>query len=281
MLKDEFRERYTTVPFAIYKAYYTEGMEEVITHYHQEVELIALTGGAAEFYINSKRYYAKKGDVLIIPPYALHRIRMTENTVTSYDCICFDLKLLCDEQLKEGLESQALSVVPLITAEDAYSKNLQEYIKNSVIACENAENGWELEAVGNMSLLFGALRKNKYVLQKFEINKDSEFVRRTMNFLQENISFPITSRDAANELYMNHSYFCRLFKKTFGFPFANYALMYRLEKARIYLTSSAMSVVDIAYRLGFNSCSYFGKTFKERFRMSPLSYRKSKTAKYS
>jgi quercetin dioxygenase-like cupin family protein len=73
MLNDEFKQRYTTIPFAIYKARDVNGAQEVITHYHREIELIAIIEGSAEFYINSKCYFAKKGDILIIPPYALHR----------------------------------------------------------------------------------------------------------------------------------------------------------------------------------------------------------------
>ena len=103
MLKDEFKERYTTIPFAIYQAYCEKNVKEVITHYHREIELIAMTEGSAEFYVNSQAYPVSKWDILIVPPYALHRGRMAQDTKTSYDCICFDLQLLCDESLKKEL----------------------------------------------------------------------------------------------------------------------------------------------------------------------------------
>ncbi len=275
MFKDEFKERYTTIPFAIYQAYCDKGTKEVITHYHREIELIAITEGATEFYINSKCYLAKKGDVLIIPPYALHRGRTIENVVSSYDCICFDLQLLCDENLKNALESQAFSVISLVPNDSPYAEQLQAYIKEAVFACERNETGWELEAVGNISLLFGILKKNHFISQNFESNKETKFGEKVMTYLLKNISSQITSRDAANELYMNHSYFCRLFKKMFGCPFAKYLLIYRLEKARLYLTNTTLPVTEIAFRLGFHNCSYFGKTFKERFHTTPLSYRKN------
>jgi AraC-like DNA-binding protein len=274
MLKDEFKERYTTIPFAIYQAYCEKNVKEVITHYHREIELIAMTEGSAEFYINSRCYPVKKGDILIIPPYALHRGRTTENEVSSYDCICLDLQLLCDENLKTGLESQAFSVISMISNESPCAEPLQDHIKKAVLACKRNEIGWELEAIGNISLLFGILKKNHFISQNLQSNKESEFGRKVMSYLLEKVSDPITSRDAANELYMNHSYFCRLFKKTFGCSFEKYLLIYRLEKARLYLTTTTLTVTEIAFRLGFHSCSYFGKTFKERFHTTPLSYKK-------
>ena len=274
MFNDEFKERYTTIPFAIYQAHCAKGVIETITHYHQEIELIAITEGSAEFYIHSKSYFVKKGDILIIPPYALHRGCTTENVVSSYDCICFNLQLLCDDNLKTGLESQALSINSPICSDSPYVEQLQSYIKKAVIACERQETGWELEAVGAMSLLFGVLKKNHLISQILESNRETEFGAKVMTYLFKNVSAPITSRDAAREFYMNHSYFCRLFKKTFGCTFEKYVLIYRLEKARLYLTNTTLPVTEIAFRLGFNNCSYFGKTFKARFYTTPLSYRK-------
>ena len=276
MLRDEFKESFTTIPLAVYQAYCQNDAEEVITHYHREIELISITEGSAEFYINSKCFCVKKGDILIIPPYALHRGHTTENVVSSYDCICFDLQLLCDEGLKSGLESQALSITSSISGSSPYSEQLQSYIQRALLACQRNEAGWELEAVGNLSLLFGFLKKNHFLTQNFETHNETEFVEKTMSYLLKNISTPISSRDAAKELYMNHSYFCRLFKKTFGAPFEKYVLIYRLEKARLYLADTTLPVTEIAFRLGFQSCSYFCKSFKERFHTTPLSYRKTR-----
>ena len=276
MFDNEFKERYTTIPFAIYQAHCATGTQEVITHYHGEIELIAITEGSAEFYINSKRYSAKKGDVLIIPPYSLHRGRTTDNVTTSYECICFDLQLLCDKSLENGLESQAFSLVSFISNEAPCAKQLQVYIKRAVIACERKETGWELEAVGNMSLLFGILKKNYFIPQNIESNKEMQFGEKVMTYLLQNSSRHITSRDVANALYINPSYFCRLFKRTFGYSFEKYLLIYRLEKSRLYLKTTTLSVTEIAFSLGFQNCSYFGKTFKERFHITPLSYRKNK-----
>ena len=276
MFNDDFKNRYTTIPFAIYQAYCTTGVHEVITHYHREIEIISITEGSAEFYINSKSYSLKKGDILIIPPYALHRGLTTDNTLNSYDCICFDLQLLCDKNLENLLESQAFSVIPLIASEEICAKQLQEYIKQAVNACKSKESGWELEAIGNMSLLFGVLKKNYFIKQAVGNNKETLFGERVMNYLLQNSSRSITSRDISNALYMNQSYFCRLFKKTFGYPFEKYLLIYRLEKSRLYLTTTTLSITEIAFCLGFQNCSYFAKTFKERFNTTPLSYRKNK-----
>ena len=97
-----------------------------------------------------------------------------------------------------------------------------------------------------------------------------------MTYIISNYSSGITSRDAAEALYMDYSHFCRLFKKNFGSCFTDYVLAYRLEKAKVYLKTSSLSVIEVAFRVGFNNCSYFCKAFKEHYGITPLAYRKAK-----
>ena len=52
----------------------------------------------------------------------------------------------------------------------------------------------------------------------------------------------------------------------------------RLKKAYSLLTSSEMSISEIAYEVGFSSPSYFTKCYKEQFNESPTEYLKRKDA---
>lgn len=50
----------------------------------------------------------------------------------------------------------------------------------------------------------------------------------------------------------------------------------RLEKAQELLLHTDLPIKDIAYRVGYNSPDYFGRTFKERFCATPRAYRNKK-----
>ena len=82
MFKDEFKQRYTTIPFAIYRAYCEFVVGGVISHQHRETELIAMSQGEADFYIDGKLYRLKKGDVLIVPPYSIHRAETSPEDIS-------------------------------------------------------------------------------------------------------------------------------------------------------------------------------------------------------
>ena len=234
-----------------------------------------MTEGEADFYINTQLYRIKKGDILIIPPYSIHRVETASSTVTSYDCICFDLSLIWDEEIKNGLNSHTLSVNHLIENCAPYAKQINDLISNGCRACAENKAGWELEAIGCMSIIFGILKSNGCFFSNLKSENENSFAQKVIDYISDNYATLLSSTDIANSLYMNNSYFCRLFKQTFGCCFSDYILTYRLEKAKIYLNTTNLSVTEIAFRCGFNSCSYFGKAFREKFGTSPLVYRKS------
>ena len=65
MFRDEFKESYTTIPFAIYRENSPSGNLDLISHRHKEIELIPMTEGEATFYIDSTPYKTEKGDIII------------------------------------------------------------------------------------------------------------------------------------------------------------------------------------------------------------------------
>lgn len=274
MFRDEFKERYTTIPLAIFKGHFTKRYPEVLSHQHKEMELIVVVEGEGDFYVDGVPYHAAAGEVVLVPPYALHRVVTAENATTTYYCVCFDLSLLWDKKTAEGLESGALWVTPLIKRTHPDALEMAHHVEGSFFACAENGAGWEMEAIGHLSLLFGLLKKQKRFSETGNTGKEAAFAEKAVRYIAEHHTSPITSRTAADLFFMNNSYFCRLFRKTFGCRFSDYLLAYRLEKAKIYVRDSRMPITEIALKVGFRSCSYFDQAFKDCFGLSPLAYRK-------
>ena len=115
MFDDHFKKRFDKIPLAIYQADYIPlpNGSEVLLHQHKEMELITITDGHVHFFIQGEAFHLQKGDSLFIPPYALHRISIPSDTAANYLCVCFDLSLLYDKELREGLENGSLTIFPL------------------------------------------------------------------------------------------------------------------------------------------------------------------------
>lgn len=276
MFDDDFKKRYGKIPFAVYHAKHAlgESGDETRTHWHREIELIAVLSGAVRFFINGKAYDLFCGDVLTIPPCAIHRAVVLDNWEFSYLCICFDPVLLYDAALKDGLESGALAVHHHVKADGAEAAILFSSVKSAFDAHECAADGWELEAIGYLSIYFSRLLKNGYVSQRAETDKHGQFCRAVSSYIAEHYKDAITSHRMAEAMYLSESYFCRQFRHHFGETFSVYLTTYRVEKAKALLRNSAASIAEIVREVGFSDFSYFSMIFKKQCGLTPSAYRK-------
>ena len=65
-----------------------------------------------------------------------------------------------------------------------------------------------------------------------------------------------------------------LFQKYTGFTLRNYFLQARMKRACYLLTAGNVSVLEIAYDIGYDSVSAFIAKFKEFYNCTPFAYRK-------
>lgn len=66
---------------------------------------------------------------------------------------------------------------------------------------------------------------------------------------------------------------CHIFKSNVGMPPIRYLRLLRMERAKLLLESSFLSVKEIAFRVGLNDESHFVRDFKSTYGFSPSVYR--------
>ena len=276
MFRDEFKKSYTTIPFAVFEGVFQSAYQSRLSHQHKEIELIVVQKGAAVFWIGDERIAASAGDVLVIPPYALHRLYIPDGVETAYLGTCFDAALLWDKKLTMGLEGATLSLYPLSDKDLPYTPRMADWIEKAYKAYSESKSGWEMEVIGYLSLFFSTLKANDRFFKRTAGEAAPSFAEKAARYVSENYAAPITSATAATYLFMNNSYFCRLFKQSFGCCFTDYVTAYRLERAALYLRDTRLPITEIAFRSGFRNSSYFGQAFKKSFGLSPIAYRKKR-----
>lgn len=85
----------------------------------------------------------------------------------------------------------------------------------------------------------------------------------------------ISLKTLATKLNMSSSYLGTIFKKQTGFYFNDYLTQERLKYAAELIKTTDMKMKDIVDLVGFASQTYFNRTFKRYFKVSPLAYRRS------
>ncbi len=281
MFDDRFKQRYKTIPFAYVSNDYEKEDNRLhgnrIFHHHKEFEILIIRKGCAELRIEgeSEVLSLSEGDVVLIPPFVPHCYSKEWDKPFSHDCVCFDLSLLCDRSLAEGLENGTLRP-PAVLSGDAAS-GVFSPVRAAVDACREGGKGWELETVAHLSLAFACLLKEGRIAPSGADARDG-FCTRVSEILDAHYGEAISSSYMADRLYMSHAYFCRRFRAAFGIRFMEYLAMYRVEKSKPLLRDGSLPISEIALAVGFHSFSHFTKTFKAYACKTPSAYRARRDA---
>ena len=84
----------------------------------------------------------------------------------------------------------------------------------------------------------------------------------------------ISLLSCAKSLNMNPKYLGRLFRKETGYTFHEYLNDIRITRAKDLLCGTSVPVIEIALSCGYNTVTYFNRTFKQLTGISPSEFRK-------
>ncbi|MBD0379682.1 response regulator transcription factor [Paenibacillus sedimenti] len=104
--------------------------------------------------------------------------------------------------------------------------------------------------------------------------KELSAVEQVMAYVKDKLPGEVTLQEAAAKVHLNPSYLSHLFKQQTKINFIDYVMKQRMEEAKKLLSTTALSISNIADRLGYNDLSYFSNTFKKYVGQSPSEYRK-------
>ena len=104
---------------------------------------------------------------------------------------------------------------------------------------------------------------------------DQAFIDRLTDIIYSQISDSALNSDKiAEKMCMSKSQLNRKVRVITDSNTTTYILHIRMEKAKRMLSSNDLPIGDIAMQCGFEDAGYFGRVFKQTFRMTPSQYRK-------
>lgn len=146
-----------------------------------------------------------------------------------------------------------------------------------VIMGEAYEPYSELEKLSTNELHQHYLRTiYERVMQFMDSNKDSRssvITDKAKTYIHTHFKEnDLNITDLAGALFINQTYLRAMFKKEMHMTINDYITRYRLEKAKEYLTEGFYRLSDIAEMVGYSDSSYFSKSFKKHYGISPSQY---------
>ncbi|NRF94817.1 response regulator [Paenibacillus frigoriresistens] len=94
-----------------------------------------------------------------------------------------------------------------------------------------------------------------------------------IKYLEMHCTEAITMNRVAEHLFLNPSYFSKIFHEKTGETFSKYLIRLRMEKAKNLLKVSTLKIYEVAEQVGYQDFRHFGKLFKDHEGMTPAQYR--------
>lgn len=246
-------------------------------HWHIEYEIIRILEGTFTILLDEKELCAQAGDVVLIHDGVLHG--GTPNDCV-YECIVFDINfILKDNNVCKKIISEIIDHTLIIN--NFFSR---KNIEINAITCDlfDAINkkypGYEFIVQGKLYELLGLIIKNNfYSYNNVDKLKQSQILKfkKAIHLIENSYSSDISLTDLSNAAGMSPKYLCRFFNKMIKKTPIEYLNYYRIEIACHKLTTTNMSITDIAFSCGFNDLSYFIKTFKKYKGVTPKKYKRT------
>ncbi|MDY0905703.1 AraC family transcriptional regulator [Pedobacter sp. CFBP9032] len=247
-------------------------------HYHPEIEMVFVNGGAGKRQIGSHVSYYTDGDLILIGSNLPH-CGFTDTHTGNKNETVIQMK---PDFLGEGF---------MTMQEAKWIAELFDKAKGGIAFGEKTKKevgklieDMEFQHPFNKLLTLLGVLKSLEVTKDFTILnasgfsietqiQDNDRINMIFNYVKDHFQEQISLEDIAEMSAMTVPSFCRYFKKITKKTFTRFVNEYRVVHASKLLSEKHMGITAISYESGFNNFSHFNKIFHEFTGKSASEYR--------
>jgi len=104
------------------------------------------------------------------------------------------------------------------------------------------------------------------------ISKNKDRLQTIFTYIEKNFKKEIAINEVAELVNLTLPSFCNFFKKATKITFTDFINQYRIDKA-CSLIAQGKTISEACYGTGYNSLSYFSRTFKKCIGKTPTEFR--------
>lgn len=253
-------------------------------HWHDELQFTVALENSLTFNINGDTIILEQGQGIFINSKVLHSIKSSNNSPCKRQDIIFQPNILYGNHQNVYYKKYIFPLMncrnlPYIkfSAADEWSYEILDNFNQAFQSLSLQPFGFELMVRNNLSLIC-ILICNKYdqlIHSSSDIQGINELrVRLMINYIYKNYSKPITILQIADSANISERECFRCFKQILNTTPITFLKRHRIAMSIVLLENVQKSIVEISFLCGFNTPSYFIKTFKEITNYTPKEYRK-------
>ncbi len=258
-------------------------VREVTWHWHNEFEFGYVADGRILYKTSRQEILLRQGEGIFINSGVLHFLQPVKSEKPARLYTQFvDSAFLAESgssaeerYISPVLMKKTLDAFP-IRREDGMALFL-EGLEEGIQLAKGREPFYELR----LRKIFLSLWEEVYARaavpvpdEKAEEDGDQR-VKEMILYMQQHFQEELTTAEIAHRAHISERECYRLFQNRLGMTPLELLFSIRMRQAQELLLHSDKSILEIALETGFNSSSYFGKRFKERYGISPGQIRKA------
>lgn len=274
-------------PFSLYHIHNIHHAFQIPVHWHDELEIIYVKSGTLNVTISGENYIGNQGEAFVVSPGNLHFMGSKTGEVDYYtflfplEYVSFQSNDLLEKEVMSPLRHGKLMIKPQVG--DCVRDICEELIAVQLPSSALLTVGGERKVIPEMSV---QLNIKSILLQFFQKMLQYDFIvqnstsgrntteKEMISYIQQNYTGEISLKQFGEQFHLSEKYISRYFKEHFHITLSQYINHLRMEHARQLLQETTLSVTEVAMRSGYENVSYFIRSFKKMYGMSPLKYRK-------
>lgn len=251
----------------LYSTYskYEEDWSVIRTHIISQNFFFVLSGSGS-FLVEDETFPIAKHDLIVINPNITHTEKSSLEDPLEYIVLGVDgLNFVIDDANEY-----------LLFHSDEMKDQLDFYFRTILEETENSQKDYEKVCQNLLNIL--VVHLSRYASSSVEIfpfhKMESRECSRAKRYIDSSFRENITLDKLSEIAQINKYYFSHTFTETYGISPMNYLTQKRIFTSQELLTSTDMSLAQIAQQCGFSSSSYFTQCFRKSCGMTPTAYRK-------
>ncbi|MFQ7114201.1 AraC family transcriptional regulator [Hallella bergensis] len=233
-----------------------------------EYQLLYITEGEGVFSSTSvKKAKLRAGDLFMLFPGEWHSYHPTPDVGWKSHWIGFRGKNV-DDRVNAGFLSPRKPIYHV-----GFSARVDDTYRFAFETAQEEGAYVQQTLAGAVNLLVGLMYSLERNLQLRSNHDHVDMVNHGRHRIRESLEADLTIQQIAEEMSVSYSKFRKLFKEFTGVSPSLYQQELRLQRAKELLTTTDLSIKQIAYQLRFESPDYFSSKFRAKTGMKPSQYR--------
>lgn len=243
----------------------------------KECHLVFILSGEKKWEFSGEIYEARQGDVVFVKQGS----GVVHHSSSSEFCALiifiphqYISRFIINNNVSKRGSGEEVNASPLIKLDnslvlESYGNSILTYLAEPQI---DAQSLAQVKLIELLHYIFSSQKLQGVASYLVSSTQDERY--HLQSIMEGNYMQSLRLEDYAEMSNMSLSTFKRKFKEVYNVSPGTWLMERRLELARKLLTSTHMTVHEVSEASGFNSTSYFVKTFKKIFKHTPLQFRK-------